>query len=80
MRAFGTRSPAQWGGTEEGSSPRQGVWERRLEISLCESKLFIDAGEAEMDLDGSACLDTGSRAATRLFSNHSALKYHKALT
>lgn len=41
-----------WGG----STPRQKVWERRQEISLCDTKLFIDTGEAEMDPSGSLCL------------------------
>lgn len=41
-----------WGG----STPRQRVWERRQEISLCDTKLFIDTGRVEMDPNGSLCL------------------------
>lgn len=32
----------------EGLTPRQRVWKRRQEISLCDCGLFIDAGEVEM--------------------------------
>lgn len=37
----------------EGLTPRQRVWERRREISLCDTRLFIDGGEVEMDPNGS---------------------------
>lgn len=43
-----------WGGL----IPRQRVWQRRQQISLCHWKLFIDTGEAEMDPNGSLGLST----------------------
>lgn len=40
----------------EGLTPRQRVWERRREIALCDTRLFIDTGEVEMDPNGSPLL------------------------
>lgn len=58
-----------WGGL----IPRQRVWQRRQQISLCHWKLFIDSGEAEMDPNGSLGLSTSLRVSHTCRS----LKTHK---